>query len=381
MKLLDLDGERSDPTATAQEPPAPLLSAVLPESKEETGFLKFTEKEISKMPTRFRKQFRANGCLVHVRKRGNSQEARYRRDGYNITVSATNREELIRKFIVALDRADRKQSEPTERAESAIPQNLNEFAFFYFENFRKRKVSEKTYKFDVFRYKRNIEPFFDNMPIRKITPMQCQTLLDKIQAEGHGKTADEVFSLLNVIFKSAIAHGIINRNPMDTVLHVQHEREHGKALTKEEESILLSAVRGTRYLTAVAVALYTGLRPNELPTARIEGAFIVAKNSKRKTKKTEWKKIPISPMLRPYVEGVSVFDFPSYNRLRLKICEVLPNHKLYDLRTTFYTRCIECGIADAAKNEFVGHSLGALGNAYTDLSDEFLLKEGNKLRY
>ena len=41
----------------------------------------------------------------------------------------------------------------------------------------------------------------------------------------------------------------------------------------------------------------------------------------------------------------------------------------------------ECNIADAARDEFVGHSLGVLGNAYTDLSDEYLLKEGKKLKY
>jgi hypothetical protein len=34
-----------------------------------------------------------------------------------------------------------------------------------------------------------------------------------------------------------------------------------------------------------ALALYTGLRPNEYNTAKIEGNFIVAVNSKRKNKR------------------------------------------------------------------------------------------------
>ena len=67
-----------------------------------------------------------------------------------------------------------------------------------------------------------------------------------------------------------------------------------------------------------AVALYTGLRPNEYATARIEGAFIVAVNSKRKTKKVEYKKIPITPMLRPYLDGVQELRFYVPQRIREK---------------------------------------------------------------
>ena len=123
------------------------------------------------------------------------------------------------------------------------------------------------------------------------------------------------------------------------------------------------------------------MRPNEYATARIDGNFIIAVNSKRKTKKVEYKKIPITPMLRPFLENVTELNFYIPEVMREKFKSILPNHKLYDLRTTFYTRCHECGVADVARMEFVGHSLGKLGNTYTDLSDDFLLKEGEKLKY
>lgn len=121
--------------------------------------------------------------------------------------------------------------------------------------------------------------------------------------------------------------------------------------------------------------------PTRQETAKLDGDFIVAVNSKRKNGKIEYKKIPVTPMLKPYLKGVSEIKFSSLRIIRDRFNKLFPDHKLYDLRTTFYTRCQECGVSDVARNEFVGHSLGALGNAYTDLSDEFLLREGNKLCY
>ena len=230
-------------------------------------------------------------------------------------------------------------------------------------------------------FKNHLAPYFKNTPMKRITPAPCQELIDRLEAECKGKTAEDLHCLLNIIFKAAIKHGLITNNPIDMVVHNKHEREHGKALTKEEEKLLLDKTAETPYQLMFAVALYTGLRPNEYKTARVESDFIVANNSKRKNGKVELKKIPITPMLKPYLSCVTALKFTRLEQIRNKFNKILPGHRLYDLRTTFYTRCMECGVADAAIKKFVGHTLGGLADTYADLSDEFLFREGQKLLY
>lgn len=266
-----------------------------------------------------------------------------------------------------------------ESVSNSVPTTFNAFAVYYFENFRKPKVSTKTYKNDTNRYKNYLLPWFKETPIKKITPMQCKELIDKISGEGKGKTADEIYSLLSVIFKTAIKHNILKNNPLDIIFYVKHEKKHGVALTLEEERLFKNALKDNRYISAFMLALYTGLRPNELYTAKIEGNFIVAINSKRKNRKLEYKKIPISKMLKPYIANGLII--PNYKILRETVRKILPNHKLYDLRTTFYSRCKECQISMHAINYFMGHSLGALGNTYTSLSEDFLIEEMAKFDY
>ena len=348
----------------------------------EEVFWKFSAKEISSMPKTFRKEFRTEGCTAHVRKRRSGKnnwnyEIRYRRNGYNITVSSNYLDEAKRKFIEKLHYIDKHGTEK----ENAVPSTMDAFSMYFFENFHKRKVAQSTYRIALNQYKNHVLPHFGDMPIKKVTPKKCQELLDKIDASGISRTADDIFSMLNVIFKAAVKHALIEHNPMDMVFHKKHEREHGTALTKDEEKKLLDTMKGTPYELMFAVALYTGMRPNEYKTATIDGKFIVAKNSKRKGGKVEYKKIPIHPMLTSYMQGVDELKFCNEDTLRDKFRKLFPERRLYDLRTTFYTRCQECGVAPVARDTFVGHSLGELGNTYTDLSDEFLYAEGQKIKY
>lgn len=360
------------------------LKALLETGKKEVKqdekglLLKLTDKEISKIPMRFRKEFLINDRLVRCRRRVSGRktinyEIRYRKHGFNIAVSSNDIEEAKKKFIQALQAADKGEQKPT------VSTTFCEFAEYYFNNYRKRKVAKLTFENDMYRYNRHIKPYFGSMQLKEITPSCCQKLLDGFVEKGQTKTNNEVYSLLNGIFKMAIAHSIISKNPLAVVIIEKHKRTHGSALTKEEEQKLLESLKGSRYQTLMAVALYTGLRPNEYATARIEGDFIIAINSKRKNKKVEYKKIPIIPMLKGYLNGVEKFDFPRLEYMRDNFNKILPNHILYDLRTTFYTRCEECGVAPPARDEFVGHSRGELNNTYSHLSDEYLLNEGKKL--
>ena len=369
----------------------------------EVGIVKFTKKEISQMPTYFRKTFRTAGCNAHVLRRKSGKNSwnymiRYRRDGYNIAATSNNLEEAKRKFIEKLQVADelKRQQEfakvtgapivPTpllkQQAEfNGVPTTFDRFANYYFEKFHKRKVSASTYRVAMSNYKNHVYPHFGDMPLRQITAEKCQMLLDRLIAEDKPRTEENVHTMLNMLFKAAIKHGILQHNPIDMVFHTKHEREHGKALSKEEERKLLEQTAGTPYQQMFAIGLYTGLRPNEYKTAYIEDGFIVANNSKRKNGKVELKKIPITPMLAPYVKKGDSLSFYRLEQIRHKFNGILPNHKLYDLRTTFYTRCVECGVAEAAIKKYVGHTLGGLADTYADLGDDFLRREGQKLCY
>ena len=356
------------------------LNILIENAKAKQGIVEFTDEEIKTMPKTFKRLIiiQKKRCRLRTHASGKNTityEIRFRREGYDISASGVTLQLAKENFIKKLKTA-RPKDDPRH---PIIPTTFTAFSLYFFENFRKEKVTAQTYNADLGRLKKHLHPYFKEKQLKKITPTDCKELLARVKNEGKSKTAEELFSIMSIIFKGAIAHALIERNPLDTVLRVTHERESGTALTKAEENALLNAVKGSIFEHAVALALFCGLRPNELPTAQLRGKFIVAVNSKRKTKKTEYKRIPVIDKMRQYIPEDGKFYIPTIKSFRNKVKDILPNHKLYDLRTTFYSRCKECNVSEYALKEYAGHSLGALGNAYTDLSDDYLLEEGKKL--
>lgn len=337
--------------------------------------LQFTEKEINSMPKTFKKEFRTDGCTAHIRKRqtskhGYTYDIRYRRNGYNICVTGKNLETTKQRFIEKLKTAEKANL-------LQAPTGFCDFATNFFDSFYCEKVVERTCRNTLNIFVRWIKPHFENADIRKITPTDCKHLLDSIKAKGYGKTADDVRSILNQIFKMAIAYNLIRTNPVAVIPHKQHTRTNGKRLTVAEQQKLLAECK-TEYRQIYAIYLYAGIRPGEIYTVRIDGKFIVCQNSKQKDHEYREKRIPIMTALQPYLQTPLV-TAPMQERLRIEFKRILPEHTLKDCRRTFSSHCKECGVNSDLLEYWLGHSKGAMHNAYTEFSDTFALSEAAKV--
>ena len=263
----------------------------------EDDIVRFNDEEIRQMSTNrtFTRIIRLCGFSAHLRMRASGKnsvtyELRFRRGGYNISASGRTKAEAKARFVEKARTAKPRLSRP-----DSLPTSFDGFTRFYFETFRKERVTEYTFRLDNQKYRAYIQPFLGTKNIKQITPEHCKRVLDNLLQKGYERLSQSIYSLMNIIFKSAIAYHLISINPMDSLPTIRHEYGHGHALTYEEEKILLFSVKETPYELMFAVALYTGLRPNEYKTAQIDGPFIVAVNSKRKHRKVEYKKSRFPP--------------------------------------------------------------------------------------
>lgn len=386
---LTLAKEKADVLTLAHELNDLSLDAITAEQTAQCGYsqnrhLIFTEKEIMKMPKTFRKTFRDHGRTVHYRKRTDgryncSYEIRYAKRPYDkhpITASGTTLEEAKARFIEKINSID-----PTiDIKKENLPTTFHDFSMYYFENYRIKAVKKQTFDNDMYRYRNHLKDYFASTPIKQIDSDMIQNFVDPYIEEDHIKTAKELVSLLSGIFKYAVEKKLIDRNPCKLVLIESYESEHGIPLTLEEEHHLIDSLKDNRkYLVPLAVVLYSGLRPCEYKTATIDGDFIKAENRKRHSKKVSYKYIPICNRLKEILGDTTELCFPHKSYMREKLIAACPGHKLYDLRTTFDTRCETYHIAEIARKSWMGHGLEKLRKAYGQLPDEWFIEEMKRI--
>lgn len=350
----------------------------------ESAFAKIL-KEIKRMPKQFKEIFNKDWFEKHLRQKENGVfEIRCMIAGTSYSGSGKTVDIAAENFIAQIAASGNKSNKKKPAAARVL---FNDFAEKWFKLIKKPVIKPTTYSNYINVYTVHIRPYFKNKFIDSITAMQIQPLLLKLERQKTYNTLRNVKLLLSQIFQSAIGERLITSNPMDGVHTVKHAAKKSSALSIAEECGLI--LKDCPYKLAFILLLFAGMRRGELCSARIEGGFIIVEDGKLKVGQAQTeRKIPITPMLAPYLDGVSKKEFKAaisvtpdvLTKTFKKIC---PSHHLHELRHTFITRCQECGVPREVVSVWAGHAADKTmtSTVYTHFTDEFMLNEAKKVDY
>ncbi len=382
-EIISLAGELNKTICKAMEIEK-ASTAMYPQEKKKTlsATIKFSKGEIEQMSKTFKKEFIANGCVSHIIKRQSGKkgfyyEIRYRRNGYNISVSNVDLNTAKALFI---ERTKNLQPpEAMQREKLKFGTIINEWL-----EYKKNKVILSTWKDHVSLVKRFIPTELQNKQIKDIHT----TDIDKIiNFEINERTREELRSLFNQIFKFAIANGIISHNPVMLIPFKRAERKNREALNESQIKAFLTHIKEPQYdrVRQCAYVLYFfGVRPCELDNeARFENGFLICRNRKRKSGKIEYKKIPIPKQAREFIDFNKPITYPkSYNESAKIISKAIGNgFTPYNLRHTFASICAETVKAEVL-DTWMGDSPERLvGRVYVHYSDKFMSEQMNTVNF
>ena len=346
--------------------------------------IKFTKQEVDNMSKTFKKEFIANGCAGRIIKRpcgknGFYYEIRYRRNGYNISVSNKDINKAKELFVQA-----------TYNLENFKTDTKDKFKFIsiaaeWLEYKKNNLACTHTHK----QYKSRIERLIpEELKSKPITEIRTNDINKAISLASTPRIYEELRSLYNQIFKYAIASGLINHNPVTLIKFKRAERKNRNAMTEEQIKSFLQHIKEPKFdrIRQSAYLLYFfGLRPCEIDDeTRFENGFLICRNRKRKNGKIEYKKIPIPKQARELIN----FDKPlmhplSYNSFLELMKDALGNCGLtpYNLRHTFASICAE-SVKEEIAELWMGDSPERLvGKTYIHYNDEFTKAQMQKVHF
>ena len=359
----------------------------------------FNKKEMKEIPTMYKNIFACKDRIIPYRFHKGVYEAHYRGNGLDVFACSKDFGEMKRKFAAKLNELAEQGIEPvTERGTSKPKEPIKKENTVLFSDYVEEwlEIKRKTTKPSTYReYERlcryNLAAF-NGKTIGEMTRPVIQQYLFKIVDEGKNRTAEKLAQVMTCIFDLACEDlGITS--PMKKISLPYYEPKKGRCFTPEEESKLVKFCIENKEgaaSSALLVLLYFGLRKSELASITTDGQKLTCITSKTRFGRGEVKRtIPFTPVFKkvaPYV------DFEKARTTNIHTIEttfkrLFPDRHPHELRYTFITRCKECNVSGEVVMLWDGHSFdkdvktSAIDRGYTTYSEEFLLKEAEKVNY
>ncbi|MGA9768363.1 MAG: site-specific integrase [Blastocatellia bacterium] len=134
----------------------------------------------------------------------------------------------------------------------------------WLKNAAKPRLSERAYSDYQDLLRRYVRPALGRKIFSDLKPLHIQALYTDMQDRGlSARTVRYTHAILSSALKQAVKWRMLTHNPAQLVDLPKLQRKEMKALTKEEAGKFLSAASEDRYGVLFAIALATGMRPEE----------------------------------------------------------------------------------------------------------------------
>lgn len=255
----------------------------------------------------------------------------------------------------------------------------------YFDNYKKfQKIAYRRFKDFEEDAMQSIYVALPYSKHREEILVRLEAVLARVKAE---RMRQYVRQVLGEALDRAVKLELLDKSPMRWVDNVKHRQKLGKALTRRERAEFMRKLEGSPLKALFEFYLWTGCRRSEALNVRwedvdIEGGVLYIHGTKSEGSE---RALPISePLMQvldelgPREEG-KLFDInPDTVTHAFKV--LCPSHKLHDLRHTFATYCLECGVAMRVVQQWLGHSsITVTSRIYSHVLDDFQREEALKL--
>lgn len=344
-------------------------------------YVKFTKREIDSMPESVKQFVKLNDNALPCHELRGMCQIRYNRDGYHIEIASKNLKHLKHKFFTKL----------AEQCNINVVPLMKDFVNVWLK-VKKISIKQSTFNSYLQLIEKHILPLLGDKKLDAITRTEIQDYLINLIEQEKYRTAKKLKQLLSAIFEVA-AEDYNIKSPLKKIILPHYEVQKGTSLTKAEEKVLIEYCLthlSSACASAIILLLYTGMRIGELKTAKLYDNYIECETEKiRKGYNSEYRKIPISPMLRKIISHINFDSAISCNpdRIRAFFKKVLPAHRVHDLRYTFITRAKECGCNLELVMLWDGHKFdknvksSAVDRGYTTYSEDYYFSEIKKINY
>ena len=249
-----------------------------------------------------------------------------------------------------------------------------------------------------YRDEARIRKFIEYTHIKKISDVTDKVLQDyfnaKISAKMAPITVNRIMATLKAWLNFAVRRKYIQANPAKGIKKYRLPENPPRFLTHNEVKKVLKAAKKEDIYYAVATAIYTGMRKSELFNLAWEDidfardTITVRNKEDFTTKSKRFRVIPLHPALKPLLARIQCkkghcFDTINHRRSfgRIVRKSKLKPFGWHDLRHTFASHLVMCGVDLVSISKLLGHSDIKTTMIYSHLTGDHMKTALGKLSF